>query len=119
MSWTLHIFAIALWVGGLLVAARLSAGGATPEARRGVARWSLWPALVLVLLTGLLLLLERGVAAVFGSGGWFHVKLTLVALLLGLHVWLARGGERNLGWLVLPVGALALGSIYLAHLKPF
>lgn len=119
MSWVLHVFSIALWIGGLMVAARLSAGGVSTEARAAVMRWSLWPALALVLLTGTLMIVERGVPAVFQSGGWMHVKLTLVAVLIGLQVWLARAGERNLGWMVLPVGLIGLGVVYLAHVKPF
>lgn len=119
MSWVLHIFSIAMWIGGLLVAARLSAGGVSAETRSATMRWSLWPALILVLVTGTLMLFESGVAAVFKSGGWMHVKLTLVAVLIGLQAWLACSGERNRGWLVLPVGLIGLGVVYLAHVKPF
>jgi uncharacterized membrane protein len=116
MSWVLHIFAIALWTGGLVVFARVR-GDLAPAQRRSLLNMGLHPALGLVLFTGLLMIHERGM--VVFSGGWMHIKLTLVALLIGLQVWLARGGERPLGWLTLPAGMLALVVIYLARVRPF
>jgi hypothetical protein len=52
------------------------------------------------------------------SDGWFHVKMTLVLILLALQILMAGGRLRG-AWVTPVVGAVALGAIFLARTKPF
>ena len=90
----LHLPAMVLWVGSLLVvtlamAAHSQEAGA--EARAALARLATKilqrlapPGAALSVLTGIALLLTN--LTFYGRAGWFHVKMLLVVLLVGLDL---------------------------------
>lgn len=92
MNWslTVHIIGIVLWIGGLLIGARVarmlaSAESPPSEAIKLVVR-KIWnvnvlQGLALVLLTGLYQLFTGGLG-VYMKQGWFHGKMTLLLVLL-------------------------------------
>jgi uncharacterized membrane protein len=117
MEWVLHILGVVLWLGALLAAGlvRGPEQPGQPSTRRRVLNTLALPGLVLTVLAGL------GLMAHAHSGtltGWFHVKLTLAAVLVVLHVLMARGRLGGV-WFTPVVGLLGLAAITLAHLKPF
>ena len=95
----LHVIAVIAWMAGLLYLPRLYVyhAGVTPDSEaaahfrvmeRRLLRAIMNPALIAVLIFGGLLL------ANFGPGewraGWLHVKLLCVAVLIAIHMLLAR-----------------------------
>ncbi len=117
MEKVLHLTGIVLWLGGLLSAGlvRGPEQPGQPSTRRRLMTWLALPGLVLTLLGGL------GLMAVAHAGsltGWFHAKLSVVAVLVVLHVLIARGRLGG-AWLTPLVGLLMLVTLGLAVLKPF
>jgi hypothetical protein len=89
----LHFIGLALGVGTSFAMAKLHSGSQDlpPEERTkfllraGVLRKNGSYGLLLLLLTGLAMFILRGPKAVFAwGGGAFHLKLTLVVILIGL-----------------------------------
>ena len=89
----LHIIAVVCWFAGLFYLPRLFVYHAMSEdetsherfctMERKLYRGIMGPAMVAVLVFGIwMLVLNPGL---FASGAWLHVKLTLVALLVGYH----------------------------------
>lgn len=89
----LHIIAVVCWFAGLFYLPRLFVYHAMSEdaasherfctMERKLYRGIMMPSMVLVLLLGFALLKIN--PAFFSSGAWLHLKLTLVALLVGYH----------------------------------
>jgi uncharacterized membrane protein len=88
-----HFLGLALGVGTSFAMMRLGVAlkSATPEERGQVMKYAMSLSkngslgLTFLIVTGLCMLFTRGVTTVFASGGVvFHVKLTLVLILVGL-----------------------------------
>ncbi len=86
-----HLLAAILYVGGILSAARLLAliSGAEKEARTAAAALGrrvyltlTLPAGVVLLASGIYMLIDDPAGKSYMKQGWFHVKLTLVLLIL-------------------------------------
>ncbi|HYQ38728.1 MAG TPA: protoporphyrinogen oxidase HemJ [Pseudomonas sp.] len=91
----LHIIAVVCWFAGLFYLPRLFVYHAMSEDETSHARFCVMerklyrgimtPASLAAVALGVwMLILNPGL---FASGGWLHVKLTLVALLIGYHHW--------------------------------
>lgn len=94
MAWwlTFHVLGIILWTGGLLAISRMAAyhvaEAAAVQPRFAWVEWRMYwlvtvPGAVITLVTAAGLLAVSRVP--YGSLGWFHGKMGLVALLLALH----------------------------------
>ncbi|MEW6039578.1 MAG: protoporphyrinogen oxidase HemJ [Pseudomonadota bacterium] len=134
-----HLIFMVTWFAGLFYLPRLFVYHTMTSDAVGIARFKImerklfWgimtPAMLLTLLFGVWMLADYA-WALYGDSGWLHVKLTLVALLVGYHLlcwqWLRDFGEdRNTRshlfyrW-VNEVPVLFLFAIVLlASLKPF
>jgi len=135
---TLHIVFMVSWFAGLFYLPRLFVYHALtpPDDLPGIARFKIMerklyvgimtPAAVLTLVFGLWLMWGFGI-----DGGWLHVKLVLVGVLVVLHVYLGRllrdfAGDRNrhghvfYRWLnEIPALPLLVAIVWLAVAKPF
>ena len=135
---TLHIVFMVSWFAGLFYLPRLFVYHAMAPAddRIGIARLELMerklffgimtPSAVLTIALGLWLWLGFGV-----TGGWIHVKVALVLVLVALHVYLGKlrrdfaGGRNRHGhvfyrWLnEIPGLPLLVAIVWLAVAKPF
>lgn len=100
MEWfrAFHLIGIVLWFGSLLQVTRmLKSHARAPEGARATLhdierRTQLFigfPGLLIVLLTGIHMLMQGDPAAYFKQG-WFHMKLTLVLVAVGIDVALFR-----------------------------
>jgi putative membrane protein len=88
---TLHIVFLLVWSGALLYFPQLfvkqaqaddnEAQGRSIKMQRTLYAWVMTPAALLTVIAGSWLIFERGFA-----GGWLHVKLTLVLLMVVFHV---------------------------------
>ena len=97
MLWikSLHIFFVVTWFAGLFYLPRLFVYHATTEDEVGQARFKIMerklffgimtPSAVLALLFGMWLWLAYGF-----TGGWLHVKLSLVLVLIAYHLWCGK-----------------------------
>ena len=92
----LHIFFMVAWMAGIFYLPRLfmyNAASDKPEvhAQLNIMQRRLWlfitPQAILTLIFGVLIILEYGVA-IFQSGLWLHIKLSLVALFYVYHIYL-------------------------------
>jgi protoporphyrinogen IX oxidase len=129
-----HIFFVVSWFAGLFYLPRLYVNHATATDAATIERLKLMegklfrfmtPIGVLALIFGLWLWLGFGI-----SGGWLHVKLVLVALLVAYHIYCGKllrdfAADRNTRGHVwyrwfneLPV-LLLLAIVILAVVKPF
>lgn len=137
MLWikSLHIIFMVTWFAGLFYLPRLFVYHAMTEDRAGSERFKIMerklfygimtPGGVLTIAFGLWLWLVYGI-----SGGWLHMKLGLVALLVVYHVWCGTllndfrhdRNTRSHVWYrwfnELPTVVL-FGVVILAVLKPF
>lgn len=113
----LHLTGAVLWMGGLLAAGlvRGPEQPGQPSTRRRLMSQLALPGFVLSLLAGLGLIMAAHPGTLTG---WFHVKLTLVAGLLALHILAARGRLGG-AWLTPVVALLMVGVLSLAVLRPF
>lgn len=95
----LHIISVIAWMAGLLYLPRLFvyhagvAAGSEASAtfkvmERKLLRIIMNPAAAASLLTGVLLIVNLGGVAL--TSGWLHAKLMLLALLIVMHVLMAR-----------------------------
>jgi len=115
MERVLHLLGVVLWLGGLAAAGLVRGAEAPgqPSTRKRLLLWLTWPGFVLTLVGGIGLW-----ARATELGGWFHVKLTLAVVVLGLTVAMDRGRATG-AWMTPVVVALAAAAIYLAELRPF
>lgn len=93
----LHIIAMVSWMAGMLYLPRLYAyhAGIDPKSEasqifktmeRRLLRIIINPAMMLTFIFGAVLVVQADAM----SQGWFHIKLTLVLVLAGIHGWLAK-----------------------------
>ena len=135
---SLHIIAMVTWFAGLFYLPRLFVyhAMASPDDRIGIERFIVMerklyvgimtPGAVMTVAFGLWLWLGFGI-----SGGWLHVKLVLVALLIAFHVYLGklmrdfRDGRNRHGhvfyrWLnEIPALPILIAIVFLVVMKPF
>lgn len=132
---SVHIVFLILWSASLLYFPQLVAREATvedPQAERDAARMQrtlyavvMTPAAVLTVLAGSWLVFERGF-----SGGWLHVKLTLVLFMTFFHAWCGqqmdawrarRLARHRLAFRLMPwlPALLIAGVVTLVTAKPF
>lgn len=130
----LHVSALAVWSAGLLLmplllGQRRAAGSGGPLHRlHAFTRFSyitlISPAAFLAIASGTALIVMRGIA-----GPWFAVKLLLVGVLVGLHVWIGLlvlsifdEGGHFARWRVLSsvvvLSATMLGIFWVVLAKP-
>jgi len=95
-----HIIAVISWMAGLLYLPRLFVYHSECDAKSGMSetfkvmerrllKAIMTPAMIVTWILGLILLLGFD-AVPSGSGGWFHVKITLVIILSFFHMYLAK-----------------------------
>jgi protoporphyrinogen IX oxidase len=137
MLWikALHVIFMVTWFAGLFYLPRLFVYHATAQDQTSIERFKIMerklffgimtPGAVLTIAFGLWLWLGYGI-----SGGWLHVKLALVAVLIGYHAYCGklladfkhdrnRRGHVFYRWLnELPVLILA-AIVILVIVKPF
>lgn len=132
---TLHIVFLIVWSASLLYLPRLFITHAyapdgesryrTIMMQRTLYAWVMTPSALLTILAGSWLLFERGF-----EGGWLHVKLALVMLMVFFHAWCGmlmadlrrhRIWRRPALYRALPLApALLIGGVVgLAVAKPF
>ena len=105
MNWfpyvmVVHVLGVILWVGGLLSAGRLlllRLDEGDPGGRLAAGEVRLFKSLaghgmMLTILAGIVLVLLRG--SYYMHQPWFHAKLGLVVVLVGLHVGLRVKGKK-------------------------
>jgi len=134
-----HIIFMVTWFAGLFYLprlfvyhAQLENDPAGDERFRVMERKLFWgittPGGVLTVLLGFALI--AGYGPVAASWGWLHVKLLLVALLIGYHVWcgrlvrdFARGANRHghvwYRWFNEVPTVLLIAIVILAVVRPF
>jgi putative membrane protein len=135
---SLHIIFMVAWFAGLFYLPRLFVYHAQtpPDDRLGNERFKVMerklfrgimtPSAVLTIVFGLWLWLGYGFA-----GGWLHVKVALVVVLVVFHVYLGflvrdfaldrnRHGHVFYRWLnEIPALPILIGAVFLAVMKPF
>jgi len=96
----IHVLAAFAWMAGMFYLPRLyvhhaEAGAHTPQAEtfkvmeRGLLQVIMTPAMIVTIGIGLWLVF--GAAAVdWKTAGWLHIKITLVLMMAGLHLLLAK-----------------------------
>lgn len=131
-----HVFGFTVWIGTLIGALHIlkAHAAASMEARSAFLGLEKGTGIVmdigatLTIAAGVLLLvLPEGGMHIFKAGGFFHLKLTLVAVLVGVHVLvrrkmrLFRGGQvaSPPPWLVPLTGVVALLIIVAIIVRPF
>lgn len=137
-AWILHVFGVISWVGGLLSMTILVSGASAAQNAderraalsvvRSLHNWAVAPGFLILLAGGLWSLLAFEPQKL--QQGWFHAKLGLVVVLIGLHFVAAtklydliRSPEaKRPSWFVaLPVLAVVLVAciLVLIRLQPF
>ncbi|MEP7063217.1 MAG: CopD family protein [Betaproteobacteria bacterium] len=135
---SLHIIFMVTWFAGLFYLPRLFVyhAMAVPDDRVGIERFIVMerklyfgimtPGAVLTIVFGVWLWLGYGI-----TGGWLHVKVALVALLVVFHVYLGklladfRAGRSRHGhvfyrWLnEIPALPILVAIVFLVVMKPF
>lgn len=122
----LHLVAMALWMGGMIVVPLAAAGAASDDIRRlrRVYATVATPAMIAVWLLGLSIATASGAL----QEGWLLAKLALVFVLSGLHGAIAgrlrraaqRGGaDPALARLPVAAAALLTAVAFLAVFRPF
>ncbi len=135
---SLHIIFVVTWFAGLFYLPRLFVyhAMATADDRIGIERFKtmerklyfgiMTPGAILTIVFGLWLWLGYGI-----SGGWLHVKVALVALLVAFHIYLGvllrrfardenRHGHVFYRWLnEIPALPLLIAIVFLVVMKPF
>jgi len=139
MLWikSLHLIFMVTWFAGLFYLPRLFVYHAMSEDRPSLERFKIMERKLFwgIMTPGALLTIGFGIWLWLGwfkgvSGGWFHAKLALVAVLAGYHLWCWRlmkafAAERNTRGHVwfrwfneFPVLVL-FGAVFLVVYKPF
>lgn len=134
-----HLIFMVTWFAGLFYLPRLFVYHAMTSDAVGIERFKImerklyWgittPGMVLTLVFGVWMLADYA-WTVYGSGGWLHLKLTLIGLLLGYHVlcgvWLAdfkhdrnRRSHIFYRWMNEVPVLFLFAIVLLATLKPF
>ena len=135
---SLHIIFMVTWYAGLFYLPRLYVyhALAAPDDRVGIERFKVMerklyyaittPGAILTVVFGVWLWQGYGV-----TGGWLHVKLVLVAILIAYHVYLGallsdfrhdrnRHGHAFYRWLnEIPALPILVGIVFLVVMKPF
>lgn len=131
-----HIVFVVTWFAGLFYLPRLFVYHAATADSPGRERFKLMERrLFAMMTTGAALAAGFGMAMLIAapsylSFGWMHAKLTLVALLLGYHVWCYRlllafradanrRSERWYRWFNEAPSLLLIAIVLLVVLKPF
>jgi len=141
MLWlkALHLIFMTTWFAGLFYLPRLFVYHAMTEDEAGINRFKIMerklyfgimtPGAILTIIFGFWMLGDYAWAA-YGSAGWLHVKLVLLALLVGYHIWCGKllldfkhdRSEHSHVWFrwfnEVPVLFL-VGIVVLATVKPF
>lgn len=137
----LHIIGLILWMGGLFVLARhlamhVKVTGAPTSEMKGYESKSYYlgvlPGFLLTLGSGLYLLLQQPMNYLSADGGWggnFHVKLTLVVVLILIdqffhlrmrHFHNKGTGSRGLFMAIHGIVALSfIGIVVIMRVRPF
>lgn len=94
-----HIIFMVTWFAGLFYLPRLFVYHAMSEDRISIERFKVMerklyygimtPGMILTLVFGIWMLVDYA-WALYGRAGWLHVKLVLVALLIGYHLWCGK-----------------------------
>ncbi len=94
-----HIIFMVTWFAGLFYLPRLFVYHAMSEDRTSIERFKVMerklyygimtPGMILTLVFGIWMLVDYA-WALYGRMGWLHVKLVLVALLVGYHLWCGK-----------------------------
>jgi putative membrane protein len=92
----LHLIFMTTWFAGLFYLPRLYVYHAMAEDEISIERFKIMerklffgimtPSAVLTVIFGVWMLISYAWAA-YGQMGWLHVKLALVAILIGYHIW--------------------------------
>jgi protoporphyrinogen IX oxidase len=129
----IHVFGFVLWIGSMVGLAVLLGAHRRAEATARAALAGAGRGVAMVMDLGATLAIAAGVAMVVSPIGlspfkqpYFHIKLTVVAVLLVAHVLLriqvgrARRGREGgpPGWLMPAVLILSAATIWLAVVKP-
>lgn len=95
----LHLIFMVTWFAGLFYLPRLYVYHAMSEDAISIERFKIMerklfygimtPGAVLTLVFGIWMLVDYAWAA-YGRMGWLHLKLTLIALLVGYHIWCGK-----------------------------
>ncbi len=134
-----HLITMVTWFAGLFYLPRLFVYHAMSDDKTSHERFIVMerklyygimtPGMILTLILGGWMLLDYG-WAIYGSSGWLHTKLTLIAILIGYHIqcgrWLSsfKHGRNNhshvyFRWMnEIPVLFL-IAIIILATVKPY
>jgi putative membrane protein len=134
-----HLITMVTWFAGLFYLPRLFVYHAMSDDKTSHERFIIMerklyygimtPGMILTLALGTWMLLDYG-WAIYGSSGWLHTKLTLIALLIGYHIqcgrWLAdfKAGRNNRShvyfrWVNEVPVLFLVAIIILATVKPF
>ena len=134
-----HIIFMVTWFAALLYLPRLYVYHAMAKDEAGISRFKIMerklfvgimtPSAVLTIAFGLWLIAIRGLEWL-SQAYWLHLKLVLVALLVGYHVylgallrWFARDENRHghvfYRWLNEAPVIVLIGTVLLAELKPW
>jgi protoporphyrinogen IX oxidase len=133
---SLHIVFMVTWFAGLFYLPRLFVYHTQATDRIGIERFKVMerklyfgimtPGAVLTIACGMWLWLGYGI-----TGGWLHVKMALVAILVAHHVWLGkllldfkhdrnRHSDTFYRWInEIPALPILVGAVLLVVLKPF
>jgi putative membrane protein len=131
-----HVIFVITWFAGLFYLPRLFVYHADATDAIGVERFKIMERRLFAMMTlGGVLAAAFGIAQVvnvpaFAQMGWFHAKLTLVAALIGYHMWCYRlmiafkrdQNRRSARWYRLfneVPSVLLIAIVLLAVLKPF
>jgi len=141
MLWlkALHLIFMTTWFAGLFYLPRLFVYHAMTDDEAGIKRFKIMerklyfgimtPGAILTLVFGFWMLGDYAWAA-YGSAGWLHVKLALLALLIGYHIWCGKllldfKHDRNdhshvwFRWFNEVPVLFLVGIVILATVKPF
>jgi putative membrane protein len=131
-----HIIFVVTWFAGLFYLPRLFVYHAVATDQTSIERFQIMERRLFTIMT-----LGAGLALAFGIAmlitvpgymqfGWLHAKLTLVALLVGYHIWcyrlivtlqagLNRHTQRWYRWFNEAPSVLLIAIVVLAVVKPF
>ncbi len=113
ISLSLHVFGIALWIGGLIFVLTLAGQVSAALLRKAMFK-VVHPGMGLVLVTGVYQLLTRGMKF-YMSQPWMHTKLTVVIILIVLTIVAGKKLDRPTPYLLGLVALLALLTISLTQ----
>ncbi len=131
-----HIVSMVTWFAGLFYLPRLFIYHCQASDATSIERFEVMERRLLGIMTiGAALTAAFGIAMLLNvptllQAGWIHAKLTLVALLIGYHIWcyrimlelrtkVRRRSQRWLRWFNEAPALLLIGIVVLAVVKPF